>query len=282
MLGRDTHWRQGDLLTSESAFALDLGIQAGSKRRAIVITHDCDLAHEGEQYVEVIVADRVAKLDPLLSYAKNPRQLHLTYEGTAGGSLVLHLRHGDRRCISKADFAEHAKKDTHFILPENEKRVLKQWLAARYGRTAFPNAFEQRLRKRLGKRTVEQQIAKILAPEAKYLVGLFFDLGELRGREAEEGQPYALSISVVYDAMEGGQNARDSAERVAEQLCDLFEKAYGRPDIAQEIALERCEAVPDTYLSLADLRRVDQWRLEYISLGDDKRGGFLPVGEMPA
>ena len=38
----------------------------------------------------------------------------------------------------------------------------------------------------------------------------------------------------------------------------------------------------DTRLTLADLRRVDQWRLEYISLRDDDQGDFLPVGEMPA
>jgi hypothetical protein len=40
--------------------------------------------------------------------------------------------------------------------------------------------------------------------------------------------------------------------------------------------------VADTRLTLADLRRVDQWRLEYISLRDDEQGDFLPVGEMPA
>ncbi|MFN3982418.1 MAG: hypothetical protein ACK4SA_18735 [Caldilinea sp.] len=37
----------------------------------------------------------------------------------------------------------------------------------------------------------------------------------------------------------------------------------------------------DTYLTLADLRRVDQWRLEYISLRDGEQGDFLPVGEIP-
>jgi len=42
---------------------------------------------------------------------------------------------------------------------------------------SLPNAFEQRLRRLSGKRTVEQLIAKILEPDAKHLVGLFFDLG---------------------------------------------------------------------------------------------------------
>ena len=281
MLARDTDWRQGDLLTCEATVALGLVGATDQERRVIVITHDCDLPHDSELCVEVIVAELVPKLDPQLSYAKNPRRLHVSYECTGAAPLILELRHGDRYCVPKSDFAERAVKNNSLALPVDAKRALKQWLAARYGRPAFPNAFEQRLRKPVGKRTVEQLIAKILEPDAKYLVGLFFDLGEQRGAEAVVGEPYALSTSVVYDATEGGANARLSAERVAGQLRELFEKAYGKPELATEIALDACEAVADTHLTLADLRRVDQWRLEYISLRDDDQGAFLPVGEIP-
>lgn len=278
MLARDTDWRQGDLLTREAAAALGLVAAVDEERRVIVITHDCDLPHGSELCVEVIVAEMVVKEDPQLSYAKNPRRLHLAYEGINAAPLILELRHGDRRSVPKGDFAERAVKDHSLALPIDAKRILKQWLAARYGRPAFPNEFEERLRK--GK--VERKIAKILEPDAKYLVGLFFDLGEQRGTEAVEGEPYALSVSVVYDANEGGADARGAAERVAMQLRELFENTYGKPDVATEIALDACEAVADTYLTLADLRRVDQWRLEYISLRDGEQGDFLPVGEIPA
>jgi hypothetical protein len=277
MLARDTDWRQGDLLTREAAAALGLVAAVDEERRVIVITHDCDLPHGSELCVEVIVAEMVVKEDPQLSYAKNPRRLHLAYEGINAAPLILELRHGDRRSVPKGDFAERAVKDHSLALPIDAKRILKQWLAARYGRPAFPNEFEERLRK--GK--VERKIAKILEPDAKYLVGLFFDLGEQRGTEAIEGEPYALSVSVVYDANEGGADARGAAERVAMQLRELFENTYGKPDVATEIALDACEAVANTYLTLADLRRVDQWRLEYISLRDGEQGDFLPVGEIP-
>ena len=277
MLARDTDWRQGDLLTREAAAALGLVAAVDEERRVIVITHDCDLPHGSELCVEVIVAEMVVKEDPQLSYAKNPRRLHLAYEGINAAPLILELRHGDRRSVPKGDFAERAVKDHSIALPIDAKRILKQWLAARYGRPAFPNEFEERLRK--GK--VERKIAKILEPDAKYLVGLFFDLGEQRGTEAVEGEPYALSVSVVYDANEGGADARGAAERVAMQLRELFENTYGKPDVATEIALDACEAVANTYLTLADLRRVDQWRLEYISLRDGEQGDFLPVGEIP-
>lgn len=285
MLARDTDWRQGHLLTRDSAVALGLVETANEGHRVIVVTHDCDLPHEAEPFVEVIVADHITKTpkpDPNLSYAKNPRRLHLVFEGGDSAPLILELRHVERRAVSKTDFVRHAVRDDAIDLSADEKRTLKQWLAARYGRAGFPNAFETRLRKSVGKRTVEQRIAKILDPNAKHLVGLFFDLGELRGVEVHGGYPYALSISVVYDAIEGGAAARQAAEHVAIQLRELFEDAFGKPDVATDIALDVCEAVADTHMTLADLRRVDQWRLEYISLRDDEKGDFLPVGEMPA
>lgn len=283
MLTRDTDWRQGDLLSQEAAAKLTaLNGAIGEKHRVVVITHDCDLPHDGETSVEVIVADVVEKVNPQFTRAKNPRTLHLSYEMANGSPIVVEIRHTARRVVPKDEFEECAVRDGNASLSADSKRALKQWLAARYGRPAFPNAFEDRLRKSIGRRnTVERQIGKILEPEAKHLVGLFFDLGERSSVDAQPGEPYSLSISVVYDATEGGPQARESAERVACELRDLFEQAYGQPDIATEIALDACEAVADTSITLADLRRVDQWRLEYISLGGDDHGDFLSLGEVP-
>lgn len=283
MLTRDTDWRQGDLLTQDAAAKLTaLKDAVGDKHRVIVITHDCDLSHGGETAVEVIVADVVTAANPQYSYAKNPRKLHLDYSVTGDQPIVVELRHAERRVVPKTEFEKHAARDGNASLSVEGKRALKQWLAARYGRPAFPNAFEDRLRKSVDKKnTVERRIGKILEPEAKYLVALYFDLGEQRSAEVAEAEPYALRISVVYDATEGSTQARQSAEKVASQLSELFEKAYGKPDATTEIALDGCEAVADTSITLADLRRIDQWRLEYISLGGDDHGDFLSTGEMP-
>lgn len=177
---------------------------------------------------------------------------------------------------------EHASKESAVILPVDEKRILKQWLAARYGRPAFPDAFEARLRRVVGKRTVKEHIDKALAqPETRHIIGVFFDLGEQRGMEMPDKEPYALGVSIVYDAVEGGPSARQAAETAAQGLRQLFEKAYGPPDRATEIALDSCQAITDTAMTLAALRRVDQWRLEHISLRDGEMGGFLPTGETP-
>ncbi len=281
MLGRDTKWRQGDLLTDKEAHAIGLVGSLNSNHRVVLISHDCDLPNDTETFVEVIVGSLVQARDPMLANARNPRRLHLKFVSKAGENMCVELRHFDRQQVCKAEFAKIRARDRNFLLPADEKRALKQWLAARYGRPAFPNAFENRLRKTVGKKSVEYRIAKILEPESSHLVALFFDLGEGKAIELEDEVPYFLSISVVYDATEGGPNARASAEKVADELRTLLEQAYGTVDNATEIALDTCTAVADTFMTLADLRKVDQWRLEYISLSEDPAGDFLPTGELP-
>lgn len=287
MLAHHTNLRQGDLITRESATTLGLVEAADAQRRVVLITHDCDLPNPAESCVEVIVACALPeneRPDPQLCYAKNPRRLHLSYTNDAHTrAMVLHLRQDERRRLPRMAFLEHAAKDTVITLAAVEKRVLKQWLAARYGRPAFPDAFEARLRRGVDKRTVKEHIDKTLAqPEARHIIGVFFDLGAQRGREAPDGEPYALGISIVYDAIEGGPPARRAAETAALGLRQLFEKAYGPPDLASEIALDSCEAIADTTMTLAALRRVDQWRLEHMSLRDGETGKFLPTGETPS
>ena len=276
--------RQGDLLTREAAARLRLTGKHDDFCRVVVISHDCDLANDTEVTVEVIVAEAVAgDPDPQLSYAKNPRRLHLIYDrGPGAGPCVLELRHPQKHTLPRLDFIRDAARDDTATLTAEAKRVLKQWLAARYGRPAFPNAFEKRLRKAVRGRNVERCIARILAPNARHIIGLFFDLGEQRSIEITDGEPYVLSLSIVYDAREGGHTARQAAERVASALHALFKEAYGTPDKATEIALDACEALADTHMTLADLRRVDQWRLEHVSLEDAAQGAYLHAGELPA
>ena len=280
MLGRDTLWRQGDVMTDGDAWKLDLVKSPDSGNRVIVISHDCDLPNEAEEFVEVIVGTVVSKPDPMFTSARNPRRLHLVFSDGTDQSLCLDLRFSGRKMIGKGRFSVFHGGDTRLNLPDKEKRALKQWLASRYGRPAFPNAFENRLRKSIGKRTVEKKIEKILEPESRNLVGLFFDLGEGRNEELATGNPYLLSISVVYAAIEGGSTARKAAEKVAKDLIDLFHSVYGTPETSNEIALEKCQAVADTSITLADLRKVDQWRLEYISLNEAPAGDFVPAGRI--
>lgn len=279
MLGRDTEWRQGHILTDEAAHALGLVNARNSNQRVVVITHDCDLPNESEQFVEVIAGIIVSTPNNMLTNARNPRRLQLKYASSKGVELLIEINHANRVTTNKSDFARFCGTPADFHLSSDDKRALKQWLAAKYGRPAFPNTFETRLRKEVSGKNIEQHISRIAAPNAAHLVGLFFDLGEDRHSELADGVPYVLSISVVYDATEGGQEARQCAETVAASIRSIFVQAYGTAAEAFEIALEECEAVADTFMTLADLRKVDQWRLEYVSLREEPVGNFFQAGE---
>lgn len=283
MLGRDSTWRQGDLLTEEGERSLGTIIDIGPDNHVVLISHDCDIPNLAETFVEVIVGTRLDSIDPMRANARHPRSLHLTYLSSAGEKVSLELTHAERIQVAKEDFIQAGERNDVFCLPDNEKRALKQWLAARYGRPAFPNNFEQRLRKRVGRRTVELTIARILKPVSLHLVAVFFDLGEERDVELQENEPYYLSISIVYNSADGGVEARESAKRTAKEITLLFERAYGNgtDDTVNGIILDRCTEVADTYITLADLRKVDQWRLEYVSLSNED-DEFLTVGEIPA
>lgn len=52
MLTRETGWRQGDLLTQDAAAKLTApNCVVGEDHRVVVITHDCDIPHDGETSV---------------------------------------------------------------------------------------------------------------------------------------------------------------------------------------------------------------------------------------
>lgn len=281
MLGRDTEWRQGDLLTEQDAIGLELIEAPGCGERAIVISHDCDLPNDSETFVEVIIGRSIEQTDPMKAHARHPRELHITFSSESGESLCMELCYARRFCVCKEDFAKLERIDPNFRLPDEQLRALRQWLAARYARPAFPTAFEDHLRKQKGGKTVVDKIKKILEKQSEHLVGLFFDLGETRSVELPDNEPYTLSIAVVYDAKEGGPASREAAEEVANRLSSLFEDAYGTANDATEIALENCAAVADTDITLADLRRADHWRVEYLSLREDPPGEFVGAGDVP-
>lgn len=283
-MAASTPWRQGHLLTPESTKALGLGRTDDGEFVAVVVSHDCDIHNKKERFVEVIVGKVLARLDKQFERARSPRQLHMSAPASNGSDADrnVELRHEDLVRVPTKDFFDTAHRDDQYGIDPTEKRALKQWLAARYGRPAFPDDFERYLRKEYrNKRTVEKGIAEIVADEEGVLIGLFLDLGKYRTEDPPKGEPFGIRIYVVYDASDSPEKARAYSEAVAENLTALFVEAYGQEDVATEISLEKCSAVADFEFRLADIRRMDQWRLEYMSFQQEPPGDFLAVAAAP-
>lgn len=275
----DEAWRQGHILHHNDAVSLGLIKQDDTSLKVVVITHDCDLQSTSEQNVEFIVGELV-KESSNNTGAKHPRTLHLCYENLKNNDLnAIQLRHQNKHQINKTRFAG-VKNDEDFKLSVEEKQILKQWLAAKYGRPAFPDNFEKRLRSYDNKKIrFEKELAKIISKYSTYLIGIFFDLGEDRFSDLDEETPYVLQIVLVYDIQKHGMDARKNAEHAEREITELFIKYFGNPSDSELIALESCVSVPDTEFSLYALRRMDQWRVEYITLQDKDADmdSFIPT-----
>jgi len=271
MVKRGTEWRQGSLLTFESSVELGLFENDAIDSCAVVISHDCDIPNEKEESIEVIIGKKIAAVDANFTAAKNIRRIHLCYRVShSSQNFFVELQRFPHRFIRKEEF-ESAKRDSNFEFSISEKGILKQWLAARYARPAFPDEFQNRI----SSKKFEEKLIKILKPVNAYLIGLFFDLGEERSTELELGSPYYLRIFLVYESIQALQ-AREAVEKSALEISELFTKFFGEPEKATEIVLENCLAVADVNFSLSDIRKSDQWRLDYISLRETPPAPYLP------
>ena len=232
MLVRGTSWRQGHVLKHDDAVSLGILQPDETNHKVVVITHDCDLQSNSEKNVELMFGP-LKKGSSRMKRAKHPRILDLCFENPESAKKnAVELRHERKVIIPKEAFCCE-ENDPAFSISTEEKQALKQWLAAKYGRPAFPNSFEERLRAydEDKKFIFEKEVADIIATNAEHLIGVFFDLGEERFNDLEEGIPYELSINVVYDATEGGPDARRAAEQTCSDLKALFYKFYGDPTL---------------------------------------------------
>lgn len=279
----DAHpiWLQGHVLTDADSVALGLRDADDHLTKVVVISHDCDIQSGSESCIEVIVG-KLVKRNGQFTNAKHPRIIHLNYEQKEGSDLnAIELRHSNRRSIEKTEFRVQTP-DFDYPIDMDEKRGLKQWLAAKYGRPAFPDEFEKRIRAyddRKRKIRFENELAEVLREHSTYLLGLYFDLGQNRFSDLPEQEPYELSIYAVFDSEKGWVEAENEAKTLCQKLRERFEFYYGTPDRAELIALENCAAISDGEFTLAQVRKMDHWRVEFISLEDETAGDFIDAAQ---
>ena len=265
---RDTPWRQGHVLTSESSVALGL-VSADRAESAftVVISHDCDLAQipEAEPLVEIIVAKQIGAANGNFTHAKNSRRLHLECV-VSGAAAFLDMQALDKTSTRKDDLAGHAPSAIVVVKPE-DRSVLQRWLAARYRRAAFPDEFERRLND-IG---VSKRIAKILEPLGKHLVAVFFDVDEgVEHVRNGAGDLYVLRIDILYSTEEDPAAALEAAEKAVASIAAAFRERCFDPATGWKwIELAGCEPVSDEAMTYAMSTQLKRWNMDYLSLRGD-------------
>lgn len=275
-------WRQGHILGSEATkFFGFVETEDLGKAFAIVISHDCDLAAEEkkEPEVEIIVGWKIAKLGDA-SYAKTSRRLQLVFLDSDGKELVLELNAPNKCSIPKSELFKFSR-DERLTLPSKGLGILQTWLAARYRRAAFPEAFETRFRPSKGYHEIEMhdEISKILTKGGKWIRGLLFDLDEGNNIERVPTDVYKLRIVVLYVGNPDEESAYSAALEACQALENLFGRAFeNETGEVQGISLESCDPVSDESMSVSQRDNLKPWQLDYLSLKSDPPEAMLGSG----
>jgi hypothetical protein len=267
---RETPWRQGHVLDARAIAALGFKNSVDEAATVVVvISHDCDLAIENievEPDVEVIIGRLVASPNGNFTWAKAPRTLHLPM--TRGGALVnVELVSTKKLLVPKSDLAGY-EPDSAFILDGKGLGVLRSWLSARYNRSAFSDAFVDRMKNT----KLDIKLAKTLEPYGGLISFVNFNIDAGKIVERSAGNPYTLSIVLVYAPGEDPEVSAEAAENVVqavEKTCEDRLKA------GIDIVLKSCIAISEDDLPVSQARALMQWRLEHMTNKADDHPGTV-------
>lgn len=258
-----TVWRQGDLLSPVDAVAL--GVIDPAQRdthRAVVVSHSCDVASvvEVEPAVEILIGAVIPCAEATAQNGHSIRQLDLDSEGKPTTEWVRYGIAG-RREVSKIDLLKH-EPWTERSYTIQKRALLRRWLAQRYARSEFPDAFISWLKES----GVGRPFEDIGKRYSAHLVGIYFDFDDDSERE-DPDDPYALGINLVYDA--GSTEHEAGAEEVRKRLGALFARRCNASGRWRWIELTYCDVVSEQVFTLWAARNFRRWRFEHRSLGGE-------------
>ena len=266
---RGTGWRQGSVLTRDAVDDFGLGLPEDRDRvRVVVISHDCDLANDTgkEPFVEVIVGRLVDQADGNSSWGKSSRTLHYTV-GCAGSEECIELVSTCKASVDKERLAQYSP-DSRYSISHECLALLRSWLAARYRRPTFPDAFNDRMRNT----GAAKELANVLAKHGTNISFVFFDLGDNRNIECNGHETYQLTVVLAFRPGANPDVAADDADVVADKIgaalrCKL--------QSGSGIVLRDCFPISEDDISVSRAKLLDLWDLDYVSF----RAGDIAAGQ---
>ncbi|MDR1582798.1 MAG: hypothetical protein LBS55_05990 [Prevotellaceae bacterium] len=146
---QNTKWRQDSVC--EKTEILDVfpgNLRSSDYGIFLAVSHDCDIANGNvakEPFIEFIPAKFLDSKDGHYLYGKNPRILHLQLFKNNLPCFVEIEAHA-RFCLEKEKLLSIYPNE-NYRLADRDKKILRDWLATRYRRHAFPNALGDILEK---------------------------------------------------------------------------------------------------------------------------------------
>jgi hypothetical protein len=255
---RETTWRQGSVLPQAAAAHFGLENERDAVATcAVVISHDCDLANDdlnAEPDVEVIVGRTVDAVNGNFAWAKVPRTLHATAK-RGDKPLNIELLATKKVTLPKAGLAAFEPDSTVRL---DSVEVLRSWLSSRYKRAAFADTFVNRM----GDSKATERLGKIVERYGATLSFVYFTVDEGNLVERAAGDPYDLSVVLVYPPGKDPDAAGDIADKAAGEVEKALRDSFAKD---KPINLKKCFSMSEDDLPVSRARELQQWRLEHMT-----------------
>lgn len=136
--------------------------------------------------------------------------------------------------------------------------VLRSWLSSRYKRAAFADTFVNRM----ADSKATEKLAKIVERYGATLSFVYFtvDAGDLV--ERNPGDPYDLSVVLVYPPGKDPDAAGDIADKAVAEVDKALRDSFAKD---KQIVLKKCFSMSEDDLPVSRARELQQWRLEHMT-----------------
>lgn len=244
---RSKGWRQGFFIALEDAgkahsCAVDHKPELTEGDLLAIVSQDCDILGklENEPFIEVILGSVTTKKDKAIHNRRNPRILQV--EISMGNYVNFNINNRFR--LKKEKFSGLSIHN-YMKIEGNSLTILQKWLADRYKRPAFPDSFNNRLKK------VDKQLKKYY--KASSLIAMI--LLEVTKEELPDTESYDCKAIFSFET--------DIPDNVNE-LTESFEKLLGSCNICVE-----AEAYLEDDVTLSILRGYKRLSLDHFSTSDE-------------
>lgn len=243
---KEKGWRQGDILPFHENIAQNIidqkpTMEHSEKVMFCLASHDCDIVNdrEKEPFIELLQGNKIEKRSPENMNIRNPRILDIQVQ-----DLLLRFCIHDRFRVPKDIFLTITR-DENNQPDETTRNIIRRWLANRYVRSAFPDAFNRRLE--------SKQFEKLLKSDwmkhaRQILVNVCND---------ELGENDEYHISVIVEVEEG------LPQEIADTIECHVDKAFSS---CKGISIDNLRIAVEDDITLHDLRTYRKLEYDFRSL----------------
>jgi len=266
---KELGWRQGSILPRTLVKDL-LGEHPETldpeQEILVVVSHDCDVTNasfDSEPRVELLKATMLdaSRRDGALRYGKNPRKIQFKVQ--VAGDVGSAEANAYDRFFTPREILLDCAPDPKLSCTPLAIRQISDWLARRYVRVAFPDAFNNRIGRS------EKPIRRALKSAGRYITAVFVAMESWA--ELAEDEPYRIMITMT---MKDDDFNNPTKRRAAQGALDRLEEKLGTCD---GIEIIEASLANEQEVSLADRRLMHRFDFDDLSFRDEG-GDLAPRG----